>query len=628
MDVQNFPSDIIETDSKQLQGPTNKGLRTHSFLIPSGNRIQNLQLQEEWIGNHTVCKQCKLGHFQIIKEVDIEGLSSSIIWGCLNCNHQTVAPTSPKVKFTGLKGEKPKSTINLQAVGGIMMGGATFKTMESVLGSMDIPCMVHRTFDKNAKYFGNASVKLAVETLESNAKLEGKLAEQHGAILDGLNRIPITVSFDGNWAKRSYRHSYNSLLGGGWMFGFYSQQPVAHFVLNKYCAVCVLNGKHSKDHECSKNWNKSAKSMEAEIAVKCSLLLAKIGFRIMTIIGDEDATVLSQMKTKLPDDLPGTGTSLCDVIKLSDTNHIKKILTKDLREIWTNKWKSNGLTENGINHLVYNFGYALKGNKNDPERLGEAINNIVPHAFGDHKNCHKIEKGDWCKANNSDYVPNLPGGKYLGYNMKEVQKHELFENLQIIMRKFTTSTMLQKLAPCASSQQNESIHGMVGALASKRLFFGRSHQWRYRNSMAGLSKSLGPSYGLQIFDRLNISHGINMKIHSAKLKVRAAYHQLHKKKSEVKIRRNKLKTLRKQSGKNQEAKEGIQYESGCGITELGIVNEKIQQKRKKDENDNFQVKKRKTGTELNLARKYLCSCGKGYTTTSNLTYHKKQKNHK
>jgi hypothetical protein len=72
----------------------------------------------------------------------------------------SISPTSTKIKFTSIKSEKPKATINLQAVGEIMIEGSTFKTLEAIMGSMNIPTIVHRTFDRNAIFFGNASLNL------------------------------------------------------------------------------------------------------------------------------------------------------------------------------------------------------------------------------------------------------------------------------------------------------------------------------------------------------------------------------------------------------------------------------------------------------------------------------------
>jgi hypothetical protein len=121
---------LPQETSDSRQGPTNKGLRTHSFLVPSGNRIQSLELMEKWLTSNTVCSHCKQGQLYVIKEVDIEGLSSSIVWKCSNCENQSLAPTSSKVKFTGKKGEQPKAAVNLTSVGGIMTGGELSKHLK------------------------------------------------------------------------------------------------------------------------------------------------------------------------------------------------------------------------------------------------------------------------------------------------------------------------------------------------------------------------------------------------------------------------------------------------------------------------------------------------------------------
>ncbi len=613
-----------------FEGPTNKGMRTHSFITPSGNRIQNLELLQKWIGSNLVCSSCKQGSPTIVKETNVEGLSSQILWRCSTCQKEFLAPTSSKIKFTNQRGEKPKSTVNLMAIGGTMMGGGTFRTLETMLGSLDIPSMTHDTFDKLAKHFGEASLQLAVEVMEESAKKEVELAKQNGAITDVLNRVGITVSYDGNWAKRSYRHTYNSLLGGGWMIGLYSQLPIAFFTCNKYCAICASQEKKKvvKSHDCSKNWEQSAKSMEAEIAIQCTLSLAKLGIRVAILIGDEDTTTMAQIYKRLPDDLPGTGHSLRDIQKLSDINHIKKILKKDLLELRDTKWKGKSiLTEGAIDHLVHNFSFALKGNKDNPKEIEVALKNVIPHSFGDHSKCSIVGSKDWCKANTSDYLPQLPGNKYLGATLDDIKKKEFQFDLQSAIEKFTTPENLKKLAPCASSQANESLHGIVGALASKRLFLGRGHQWKYRNTMAGLKKSSGPNYGQQIFRKLNINLGKNTTIWLTKIDNQWRYHRSYKKKVEVKTRRNILKTKRKWSNKTLQQQEGIQYESGCGLDQQTKVAENG--KKRKVENNNIKIgiekKKRKTGVELEAAKIFKCGCGKSYTTKSSLKKHQTMK---
>jgi hypothetical protein len=278
------------------------------------------------------------------------------------------------------------------------------------------------------------------------------------------------------------------------------------------------------------------------------------------------------------------------------------------------------LTEGAIDHLVHNFSFALKGNKDNPTAIGLGIRNVVPHAFGDHSKCSTIGSGDWCKANTPGYLPQLPGNRYLGVTLDETKRKEFHQDLQSAMDKFTTKESLEKLAPCASSQANESLHRIVGALASKRLFLGRSHQWKYRNAMAGLKKSLGPSYGQAVFRKLNIDIGRNTTIWLTRTGNQWRYHQSYKKRPETKQRRNFLKTQRKRSGKIQEQKEGIQYESGCGLNSQNSENGK---KRKERTSDNSipAKRKKKTEAELEAARIFKCSCGKAYTTKTYLKKH-------
>jgi hypothetical protein len=368
--------------------------------------------------------------------------------------------------------------------------------------------------------------------------------------------------------------------------------------------------------------------MEAEIAIQYSLSLAKLGIKVVVLIGDEDTTTMAQIYKRLPDDLPGTGCSLRDVSKLSDINHIKKILKKNLLELRDTKWKGKSiLTESAIDHLVHNFTFGLKGNKNNLQKIEMAIKNVVPHSFGDHSKCLSIGSGDWCKANTPNYLPQLPGKKYLGINLDEIKRREFQLDLQLVMEKFTTAENLKKLAPCASSQANESLHGIVGTLASKRLFLGRRHQWRYRNAMAGLKKSLGPRYGQQIFRKLNINIGRNTTIWLTKIDNQWRYHKTYKKKTETKLKRNILKTKRKRSNQTLEQQEGIQYESGCGLNEQILISENG--KKRKIESDTSSTKtekkKRKTGIELETARIFKCLCEKSYTTRSSLKKHQTTK---
>ncbi len=84
------------------------------------------------------------------------------------------------------------------AIGGIMIESGTFRTLKTMVGALNIPNMTHDTFDRFAKHFGEASLQLAVEIMEESAKKKVELAKQNGTTIDILNRVSITVFYNGN----------------------------------------------------------------------------------------------------------------------------------------------------------------------------------------------------------------------------------------------------------------------------------------------------------------------------------------------------------------------------------------------------------------------------------------------
>ena len=161
-----------------------------------------------------------------------------------------------------------------------------------------------------------------------------------------------------------------------------------------------------------------------------------MGIRVAILIEDEDTTTMAQIYKRLLYNLPETGHFLKNIQKLSDINYIKKILKKDLLKLRNTKWKGKSiLTEGAIDHLVHNFSFALKGNKDNPKEIEVALKNVVPHSFGDHSKCSTVGSKDWCKVNTADYLPQLSGNKYLGVILDDIKKKEFQFDLQLAMEK-------------------------------------------------------------------------------------------------------------------------------------------------------------------------------------------------
>ena len=55
----------------------------------------------------------------------------------------------------------------------------------------------------------------------------------------------ITVILDGDWSKRTNRHSYNALSGVGVIFRKETGKLLYIGVRNKYCAACVYQNKQT-----------------------------------------------------------------------------------------------------------------------------------------------------------------------------------------------------------------------------------------------------------------------------------------------------------------------------------------------------------------------------------------------
>ena len=189
----------------------------------------------------------------------------------------------------------------------------------------------------------------------------------------------------------------------------------------------------------SKNWSGSAKAMEPDMAVKLTAknpLLQQKNFRVGVLIGDDDSSTIAAVRRE----------SQQPVEKWSDLNHAKKSLSNALYNLHL-----ESLT---IEYLVKCFAICIKQNKDNREAVEESIRNIVEHTYGQHTNCRKWG-GLWCRYDN-----NPVNFKYKGLPRGEPLKDpKLKQELEKLFDKFAKNA--DKLAPCASSQANESFNNIA-----------------------------------------------------------------------------------------------------------------------------------------------------------------------
>jgi len=109
--------------------------------------------------------------------------------------------------------------------------------------------------------------------------------------------VNIIVSYDIGWSKRGNGRSYDSLNGYAAIIEFLSQKLLDYTTRNRQCSLC--DRKHdSKSHDCRKNFEGSAKAMEADAEVELvtkSKVLEDAKLSVEVLIGDEDSSTIANI---------------------------------------------------------------------------------------------------------------------------------------------------------------------------------------------------------------------------------------------------------------------------------------------------------------------------------------------
>ncbi|XP_068701266.1 uncharacterized protein [Montipora foliosa] len=364
---------------------------------------------------------------------------------------------------------------------------------------------------------------------------------------DGL--VGIAVSYDMGWQKRGRGH--NSSTGHGAAMGLATGKVVSYSTRCKTCRVCSHNKLTGKDkrHDCRKNHSGSSKSMERDVACELWSKAPKSGVKFSIYVGDDDSTTLADIKNKIP----------YGVEKWSDIVHAKRSLNSRLYNL-RDRFKGSNcsvLSPKVINYLTKCFSYCINQNVGDSNSLKKGLKNIVPHAFGDHTCCDN----SWCgyKQNPAAYKhTDLPYGKDLfGDSLKKA--------LIDILEEYSTDIVVNKLAPCANSQRNESLNSTVGSKNPKTRFYGGSESNNFRVACGVAQTNIGYDYIGKTLEALNIEPGYYHKKHANAMDRKVICDKQRKGTKQFKRRRNQLSQQQNQQALRTEANEGITYESSVGL---------------------------------------------------------------
>lgn len=301
-----------------------------------------------------------------------------------------------------------------------------------------------------------------------------------------------------------------------------------------------VKGHPPEDHDCRKNHDGSAKSMEASVGIELvnrSEILKEAGLRVRVLVGDEDSSTTAAVRTG----------SEAHIYKLADTNHLYKHFKESLIKMKP-KFKEIRAAST-IPHIKRCLGYAVKTCNGDATALANTLRNLPDHFFGHHENC-----GDWYRTSaDNDSKPHT----------LNLQNNEVYLELKELFDKFANNA--PKFAVAASSQANESFNNIVAHKAPKNNCYSLSESCSYRVASAVATKNEGDSHVLlEVNQKLSVSPGKHTASYMAKKdeikKRRAAIAKL----PATKKRRNFLAKNKEATRQNKE-KQGLQYQSNCGL---------------------------------------------------------------
>ncbi|CAC5391328.1 unnamed protein product [Mytilus coruscus] len=321
-------------------------------------------------------------------------------------------------------------------------------------------------------------------------------------------------------------------LGHCSMIGTETGKILNYAVRIKSCRVCSLAEKSKSSppaHECHMNWSGSAKSMEADMVTEMVKDVGKKGVSVSSIVGDEDSTTIARLRANVDK----------NITKVSDSNHIKKLLGNSLYEI---KKKHKTLTIKVIQNLQRCFNYILAQGKGNPDMIKQSILALCDHTFGQHQSCNN----SWCKFldNPNEKFSSLPHGKPLSDGALQNALRSVFT---------TYAGNAGKLSSLGSTQPNESFNRIVASKAPKQQHYSSSGSLMFRIAACVAQKNEGNKFILDVNKNMSVSPGYFTQCLAVLRDLQ------HRKRKAI------ANTYKHQKLATKEVREGVTYSSGIGL---------------------------------------------------------------
>ena len=357
--------------------------------------------------------------------------------------------------------------------------------------------------------------------------------------------ISLSASIDAAWQSRGSGRSYQSTSGHSALIGDKPGKVLSFATRKKICRSCGNDEKQTMKaikHDCHRNWAGSAKAMESSMAVQLLKETSGTNYQIGQIDSSTGAKIRNSTDRT--------------VERRFDSNHIMKMLSTQLHQ---QKEKHAELSSAVITYFRQCFVYAIKQNKDSAEKITAAANNIVNHAFGEHKNCND----NWCT-----YLKDSKGYKHLSlFHEKDLKGGELRKSLTSLFAGYASNA--EKLTKLGSTKK------MKVSIILSLFCSNSSESFDFRVSVAVCKKNLGQEYCVHLLNRMKLPVNPQVALKAKTLFNAARKRKLQQETVQFKRRRLALKKNRKSNNEVQELQEGHIYGSGIELRRHNEIDDEI-----------------------------------------------------
>ena len=381
------------------------------------------------------------------------------------------------------------------------------------------------------------------------ATQEAKIAKMQELLHLKDGRIGIRVGMDGAWQRRAIGFgSGNSKSGHNFCVDLLTKKIINAVVYSKQCTTCERWKKSGKPvppvHRCSKNFDGSSKSMEAEASIqhKVDLETKDTGVYIHTLCTDDDSSVRANTKHSLDDlarrdyteyhgrnkhitDWPYTETRSVDGktsrTYAKDTGHLplqcypidryitdknhrvrcigKFLFSKELQSKAKITPPGKMSKEEALKLKKY-AGYYLKQDINQQLPFVEFVRR-APCMYLHHFNDHSLSNMQWCKILQSQRTdgiqPTVLAAGYMRRFRHLESDKKLFDKLQELYKPYLSKESLWQCYHGDDTNKNESLNRKCTAVAPKNKYLSGTKSLDDRIRLVVVLDSVGYVVGLK-----------------------------------------------------------------------------------------------------------------------------------